>query len=515
MTDSLTNIVNHKNHAADRPSEGCALKVILLTFLLLMLLPCACDRKKGDGPPTGGSPVVMPPQQREYEIIVVGAEPEGVAAAVAGARMGAKTLLVERREAVGGLWTLAQLNTLDIRLAQNTRTGKVVLAQRGIVKEILDRLKINYMGWHRWFDVEKMQGILDDIVRGEANLTLLLNTEATAALDDEHSAVWGVTLQQGEQEARTVTAKIFIDGTGDADLVAMLGEKGRDYFLGRSDLFEDEKMMAATFMLHIGGTSGLKGYYRRVTGGINDALFADKDRLKIGVGFNMGWQRDGTILINSLKVYGVNGLDENSVREGLALGEKYAPLVVDYLNGKLTGKAVAGFKNAYLAGTPDYLYIRETRHVEGLAKLTFTDIAERSFPPDTIAIGTYPVDLQPYVKDVSHYSAAILDAGYPRKNLHKSNLYGIPFGSLVPKNIDNLLVVGKCISADSIAAGSVRVVPHLIPLGEAAGIAAAMAIEDGKTVHEFASDSSSIDELRTFLRDERGFLLEKGDLVPR
>ena len=456
----------------------------------------------------------------DYDVIVVGAEPGGVAAALSAARAGAGTLLIDDREAIGGLWTLAKMNTIDVVPVRDRVTGQESLAQRGVFREIMNKLGVDYIGWERYFDVPRMQRLLDKLVQDEPNLTVMLNTRLSSALvgEGQPKPMKAIVATTPDGSQTTLTARVFIDGTGDADLVALLGRKGEDYFIGRHDFTGREEMMAATLMLEISGTRELKGLYWEVTDRMDPLLFADEERVSIGRGFNIGWQKDGSILISSLKVYGVNGLDGESISQGLEIGKRHASRVVAFLNGSLTGQAVPGFENARLVSTPDHFYIRETRHIVGLHKVTFSDIINGVTPPDTIALGTYPIDLQPYLKTENPYTYSVDVAGFPweqigRKGL-KNRLYGIPLRSLVPKNIDNLLVVGRPISADSVAAGSIRVMSHAVAMGEAAGVAAALSLQKGISIHQLANDPQDVEHLRSYLTDERGLLLDPKGFEP-
>jgi ribulose 1,5-bisphosphate synthetase/thiazole synthase len=456
----------------------------------------------------------------DFDVVVVGAEPGGIAAAVSAARAGARTLLIDQRNAIGGLWTLAKMNTLDIVLVTNAVSGQKSPAQRGILRDIMNKLGMNYLGWERYFDVSRMQEVLDKLVQDEPMLTVMLNTRVASAVvgEGQPRPMEQIEVILADGTAKTVTGRVFVDGTDDADLVALLGQKGEDYFIGRSDFTGKDEMMAATLMLEVKGTSGLKGTYRDATDEINSLLFANDDRVIIGAGFNIGWQRDGSVLLSSLKICGVNGLDEKSVREALRIGKDYAPKIVAFLNGSLTGKAVKGFEHARLVSTSDYLYIRETRHIIGLEKVTFWNIIQGVIPADTIALGTYPIDLQPWLKAENPYTYSVKVAHFPWEEIGraglKHRLYGIPLGALIPKNIDNLLVVGRPISADSIAAGSIRVMSHAVAMGEAAGAAAAFSFWDKVSIHDMAANAGEVERVRTYLVSNRGFLLDPKGYKP-
>src|SRR5690606_14252642 len=164
----------------------------------------------------------------EYDVIVVGGEPEGVAAAVSAARNGAKTLLIESRAELGGLFTYGMLNFLDIPQGED---GKSV--SKGIYEE-----------WHKLakagnaFGIKEAKAAFKKLVDGEDNLTLTSETEVMDAILNDMK-ITGVKLKNkyGEFE---VTGKTLIDATQDADFAVMAGAP---YFVGGEDIgIQDKKM---------------------------------------------------------------------------------------------------------------------------------------------------------------------------------------------------------------------------------------------------------------------------------
>ncbi|MBC7338033.1 MAG: FAD-dependent oxidoreductase, partial [Clostridia bacterium] len=112
------------------------------------------------------------------------------------------------------------------------------------------------------------------------------------------------------------------------------------------------------------------------------------ERLRLR-GLNLGRQRDGSVLVNALQIFGVNGLDASSYREGYGLACREVPRVVSFLR-----QNIPGFGRARLAGTAPELYIRETRHIKGEYLLTLDDVLGNRCFPDQIAVASYPVDVQ-------------------------------------------------------------------------------------------------------------------------
>ena len=144
-------------------------------------------------------------------------------------------------------------------------------------------------------------------------------------------------------------------------------------------------------------------------------------------------------------------------------GRRQAHKVFDFLK-----KYAVGFENARFMGTASSVGIRETRHIEGLARLTAEDVSLCRVPEDSIAVMATCMD--------THNKSNPGGTFYPLTN---GPFFGVPYGCLVPKSVGNLLVAGRSISADSVAASAIRMIPCCMVFGQAAGTAAAMAVKGG------------------------------------
>ncbi|MEG6568090.1 FAD-dependent oxidoreductase, partial [Thermoanaerobacterium saccharolyticum] len=173
-------------------------------------------------------------------------------------------------------------------------------------------------------------------------------------------------------------------------------------------------------------------------------------------GLNLGRQDDGTVLVNALLIYGVDGLNQSSIEKGMELAKKELPRIVQFFR-----ENIPGFEKAQLDGTADELYIRETRHIKGYYTLDINDVVFNRDFYDRIAIGSYPVDVQ---------ATSPEDTGYV---YGKPVEYAVPFRCIVLEKVDNLLVVGRSASYSHLAAGSARTIPIGMAEGDAAGVASA------------------------------------------
>ena len=174
-------------------------------------------------------------------------------------------------------------------------------------------------------------------------------------------------------------------------------------------------------------------------------------------GLNLARQRDGSIWVNALLAYGVDATQPNRQPRQADLAE--VERVVEYLR---RANPIL-FGTARLAGVAPELYIRESRHLKGLYRLKADDVLYGRDFPDTVAVGSYPLDGQAYKPGESPYLL-----GSPAG-------YGVPLRTLIPQGFSNLLVVSQAASFDSVAAFSARVVPLQMALGQAAGLAASVA----------------------------------------
>jgi hypothetical protein len=416
--------------------------------------------------------------------VVVGAEPEGVAAALAAARSGAEVLLLERRPGPGGLYTYGWLNTFDLNYAPGSGRD---LVTRGIFLEIYREAGGSS------FDVEHLRRVFERLLSREPNIEARYGVASLSPVVDGSGALVAVRVRW-RGETREVRARAFVDATADADLAAAAGVP---WTYGGQDHGAAEAL-PATLIFRLGGVD-----WKEVQKALNrdpspytgaDAVSAwgfgsqmrhyrpSHPRLRIP-DLNLGRQRDGTVLVNGLQILGVNGLDLASYREGYELARRELPAIVAFMRSHLPG-----FGRAELLGVAPELYIRETRHIRGEYTLTVDDVLGNRYFPDQIGVGSYPVDLKRPTA------------------LGKPLMYSLPFRCLVPQRVDNLLVAGRSASFTSLAAGSARVVPVGVVAGQAAGVAAAMAAKEGVTPRQIARDPSLLEELQNRLRLQGAYL---------
>ena len=460
--------------------------LMLLVGLVLWLGGVQCHGPVEQRPPTL---VEKPTAVRDYyDVIVVGGEPEGVAAAVAAARNGAKTLLIEHRDGLGGLMTYGMLTHLD-----TARDHLGMPANQGIFAE-----------WHKMvggkpcFDVPAAKRAFMELVRKENNLTLLLRTRVKSVelAEDHRRHIRSLTVE-GPFGEKTVKALRFIDCTQDADLAAMAGVP---FFVGKEDIGLSDEAMCVTLMMFfknvkwwdvcktaISGRFGPSSFYGDVAWGfwkVSEEYKPHSLRCRLR-GLNLARQGDGTVSINALQIFGVNPLDEKSKAEAIAIGREETKHVLEFLR-----REFPGFENAEIAYYPPELYVRESRHVRCEYQLPISDVWENRDHWDSVGFGGYPVDLQ--ASNSSGYNYVLVDP----------DQYAIPFRSLVPLKFDNLLVASRSSGYSSLAAGSARTIPTGMTAGQAAGTAAAISLQKGMDFRTMCRDRQAIKLLQETLREQ-------------
>ncbi|MDD2432872.1 MAG: FAD-dependent oxidoreductase, partial [Clostridia bacterium] len=438
-------------------------KIIGIVIICLLILAFLFGYYKWNLAPVPGPMIKGEPG---YDVIVVGGEPEGVAAALSAARNGLKTLLLEDDYALGGLMTLGQLNFLDMNHGPQHE-----LLTRGIFAEF-------YKDLGNAFDVEEAKSYFLKKVKREKNITLLLNTEVIAPLVEGNKIV-GVKTQEDDLEKEYFSLRV-IDATTDADLAA---QTGVPYTIGGEDYGEKGLLMGVTLVFEVAGVNWdrvvqyLKHEDKNPHTGADKVAawgygqeaeeYVPQDPLMRFRGPNLARQKNGNVLVNALLIFGVDSLDPASKAAGIARGKKEIPHIVQFMRQKFPG-----FENAAFVGTAEQLYVRETRHIQGEYRLTITDVLENRDHWDKIGYGSYPVDVQP---------TSPTNSG---NVIGKPDIYAIPFRCLVPLEVENLLVVGRSASYDSLPHGSARVIPVGMVTGEAAGVACAYSIKEAVSFRE-------------------------------
>lgn len=415
------------------------------------------------------------PVEGEYDIIVCGGGPAGLMAAVAAARNGAKTLLIERYGFVGGMATSALVTPIsEFRHFGKQHIGGIPFELMQLATDLggatIDRESGNFP-----VNDEILKLAAQRLLLG-AGVTLLYHTWLSDCVmeGDRISHV----IVQNKAGRVAYSARSFIDCTGDADLVRAAG----------FPTVKGDVLQPATLWFQLGGvdTEALEYVFGDakdgmlpVSGKIRDRLLelnaAGEIPIFGGPWINRFWH-DGMVSINLLRE-ATDASDpawftrtECSLREALHR-------FIDVLR-----REFPEFKDCWLAKSGIQTGVRESYHIVGLYRLSKDDILVPKAFPDTIAKGAHVIDI--------HSSSSNEQDGLvvPRQE------YNVPLRCLIPQGSRNLITAGRCLSADGPGFGSVRVMATCMAMGQGAGTAAALAVK-----HGYSMSAMNFDLLRQTL----------------
>jgi hypothetical protein len=407
-------------------------------------------------------PATECPVVEDADLVVVGGGSAGTAAAITAARAGLRTVLVEESPYLGGMSTGGAVGTF-CGFYLRDRDGELVRTIGGFPAEVMDRLAaarhcygpvpfkttaaVPYVPWG-------VKSLYDTMVRAEPQLTLYLHAHATDVVaDDDRIDAIVVATRDGLVAMR---APYFVDASGDAWLARTVGAP-----VTRGERLQYPSMMF--YMQHVDLAAALPALFD-----LNDLLdrhFAT-DGLPRRSGNIIPTGRPGEVLVAMSRVsVGDRPIDGASARDltlGEMLGREQAERCASFLRAHMPG-----FADAFLSDTAPRLGIRETWRIDGVYRLTEDDVLGGRHFEDGIGRAAWPIELH---VDDGRTEWRFLDDGL---------WYTVPYRSLVPCSVSNLLVVGRCVSATREAFASVRVIGPCMLEGQAAALAVADALPHG------------------------------------
>jgi hypothetical protein len=390
-----------------------------------------------------------------YDVVIVGGGPGGACAAVGAAQEGASVLLVERYGFLGGMATAGLVNPFMSYKIKGRRLTSAAF------NELLDRLKeVGALAKdEQVFDDEGTKIILDQMMLDHGVDLLLHSTLTSVEMDGRRITSIQTTGKSGRID---VAGRVFVDSTGDGDLAA---QAGAPVEIGRS---QDGLCQPMTLCFRVGGVSGEPGVaqLRRELTEIFVAAKAagevDNPREDILI---FGTMVPHIFHFNTTRVIQRDATDTLDMTTAELEGRRQVAELVD-----LFKRCSPRFKNAYLVKMAAQIGVRESRRVMGAYTLTVAEVVEGCKFADGIARSNYPVDIHSPTGE-----------GTVIRRLPPGEYYEVPYRCLVPRNVDNLLIGSRCISATHEAHSSLRVMPVVAGIGEAAGVAAAWAAREGIT----------------------------------
>ncbi len=427
----------------------------------------------------------------KYDVIVVGGGPAGICAAVSAARQGVKTLLVEQNGFCGGMATAGLVGPF---MTCYDSAGEEMII-KGLFEEIVDRLVEKDFAIHpkdimggtaftSWikighdhvtpFESEGLKLVLDEMLC-EAGVEILYHTTFLEPILEQNKIV-GIKVAS-KSGIKAIESNVVIDCTGDGDVAY---RSGVPFEMGNEEL---GLIQPATMFYHISNVdsdaleadiqANINNFYRkdgvnyrslhwRVTEARENGDWS-LDRVSIGI-FRM--PKKDEWCVNTSRIMNVDSTDNKSLSGAEIEGRRQVDEITRFFR-----KYVPGCENARIKATASHIGIRESRHIKGEYRLTAEDLLNAKVPEDSVFIAANSVDVHGRFGPKSNEYVPI-----------NGKYYGVPYRSLVPVNIDGLLVAGRCLSADSTAAGAVRVMPPCMAMGQAAGTAAALSVKNNCTV---------------------------------
>ena len=396
------------------------------------------------------------------DVLVAGGGPAGIAAAVVAARRGAGTVLIERYGFLGGMATAGLVNPF-----MGWHAGGEPLVA-GVFQEMLELMAaVGGYGGERQptaFDPEAFKLVADQLCR-QAGVRVRFHTLVTRA-DVAGSAITALHTES-KSGAEQWTARIYIDCTGDADVAFLAGvacDEGReaDHLTQPMTLnfrmadVDIERMPSREEINRLFDTAKAEG---RVTCPRENVLWFHT--LKAGV-----------VHFNTTRVTGLSATNADDLTAAEFEARQQAHELARFLVSD-----VPGFERAYLQQSAAQIGVRESRRIRGHYALTADDVVQARKFPDGIARSNYPIDIH-----------SPTGAGTDIRGVAEGDYYEIPYRCLLPQGIDNLLVAGRCVSSTHEGQAALRIMPTCFAMGEAVGVAAALACQQGMSPQDVEPD---------------------------
>ncbi len=408
------------------------------------------------------------PVLAEAQLVVVGGGVAGLAAAVSAARNGARALLVEQAGCCGGMTTRGLLPSI-ICMGDGER-----LLSGGLCKEVVDALARHMEETtpsYSWQDLrpEVLKRLYDEMLEAAGVQVLFETTVIGVRREGSRIAALECWTPAGRA---AIAGTLFVDATGDGALAA---EAGVPFQYGDAN----HEVMAPTLCTAFDNIDYSLNSRRNGLGRAEWAKAQEEKRAPLPEGHFVGFFRNGPSegLGNLGHMYGTDVLDVLSRSKAWATGRRLAQAYLDFFRAD-----VAGFANAQLAATADMMGVRESRRIQGDYTLTQEDYFQRRHFSDDVGSFAYPIDIHASGNDTARQAQT--EKTLEATTYKNGENYGVPYRAILAQGVENLLVAGRCVSADRAMQASLRVVPGCMITGEAAGTAAALALKDRTSLRE-------------------------------
>jgi hypothetical protein len=411
-----------------------------------------------------------------YDVVVVGSNPEGIAAAVSSARVGARTLLITEDEYLGD--NLTKSLYTDFTVSKNSKGESI---NRGLVEEIYSRLGSEAT-------LEKCVKTLDSLVKNEGRIKVVYSASLKEPVI-ENGRITGIKVSVNK-ESITYSGKMFIDATSDGKL---LEQCKVPYSYGSGDLNLPQNFEPAALNFEMRGidlskaksllSSNSKVFYEEL------GKYTSSD-LHIRVNdFSIFDEGNGKIIVRGIEVFGVDLSDSDKQQKAYEAAVKEAKDLAEFLRTKFTI-----FKNATFVKPADKLIMKEFRHFKGRYTLNVNDILSNRDFTDKIAMGAAPVNGGKLTDSEQSYI------------IGKPDQYSIPIGCIIAGKLDNLLMTGSKASYSSLASTSAGKFDVGVATGEACGVVAVYSSYKKVMPSDISKDSQMVKQLEQFLRRQGMYL---------
>ena len=423
-------------------------------------------------------PSRMVPVMAETDVLVVGSGPGGLSAALAAAREGVDTMLVERYGCFGGNITQAQVETIAWYRHEHT------VEAGGIGVEFENRAK-DMGGTHKdpealaeCLDADMFKYVADKMVQ-EAKIVPILHCFAVGTMV-EGNVIKGI-ITESKSGRQAILAKRVIDATGDADIAHLAGAPNRkaqgDEMMSVTTSFGCSGVDVKRFKDYVNANPARLAEWAGTTSGKEDDLFTPylgapfirakeegliPKNMRVEVIWHSLTEAGEATHINAVRIHGIDPTDVRDLTRGEIEGRRHAILIVEALK-----KYIPGFEKAKLRTFASSLGIRSSRKIIGEYNLTEQDVRNEAHFEDTIGI---------FPEFIDGYGLVILPT--------TGRYFQVPYRIMVPKKVENLLVAGRCVAGDKLSHAATRQMMCCTVTGQGAGVAAAVSIKDQVTCRQ-------------------------------